>query len=106
MIIRTPARRWPGAGAANALPPHVWLLDMHRRSFAGEGAASSARPSIPSASSRTPTARTSAQAITPPAKSRSSRFGARRGLLEQVQRQADGVLGRRLMDAHQSAPST
>src|SRR6478735_92253 len=24
-------------GARNALPPHVWLLDMHRRSFAGEG---------------------------------------------------------------------
>src|SRR3954467_534776 len=24
-------------GATNALPPHVWLLDMHRRTFAGEG---------------------------------------------------------------------
>ena len=24
-------------GAAKALPGHVWLLDMHRRAFAGEG---------------------------------------------------------------------
>src|SRR3954452_4003254 len=24
-------------GAGQALPPHVWLLDMHRRTFAGEG---------------------------------------------------------------------
>src|SRR5205807_10319389 len=24
-------------GARQALPPHVWLLDMHRRTFAGEG---------------------------------------------------------------------
>ena len=24
-------------GSKQGLPPHVWLLDMHRRSFAGEG---------------------------------------------------------------------
>jgi hypothetical protein len=46
-------------GAGHALPPHVWLLDMHRRSFAGEGAASSVKPAIPSASSRTRTDPTS-----------------------------------------------
>ena len=89
-------------GAGHALPPHVWLLDMHRRSFAGEGGGflgqaydpfrilqDLGRPDF------------AVQAITPPRDVPLDRLGERRGLLEQVQRQSDGLLGNRAMDHHQ-----
>jgi hypothetical protein len=89
-------------GAGQPLPPHVWLLDMHRRTFAGEGGGflgqtadpfrilqDLGRPDF------------SVQSLTPPREVPLDRLGERRGLLEQVQRQGDALFGRRAMDHHQ-----
>ena len=90
-------------GTAHALPPHVWLLDMHRRTFAGEGGGflgpaydpfrilqDVGRPNF------------HVPAITPPREVPLDRLGERRGLLEQVQRLSDAIIGRRAMDEHQA----
>ena len=89
-------------GAGHALPPHVWLLDMHRRSFAGEGGGFLGQTCDPFRILQDPNRPDfRVQALTPPREVPLERFGARRGLLEQIQRHGDTVLGRRLMDAHQ-----
>lgn len=88
-------------GATNALPPHVWLLDMYRRTFAGEGGGflgQSYDPFRILQDLNRPDFRV--QALTPPREVPLHRFADRRGLLEQVQRQSESVLGRRAMDAH------
>ncbi|MBI3823765.1 MAG: DUF1501 domain-containing protein [Planctomycetes bacterium] len=89
-------------GAGHALPPHVWLLDMHRRSFAGEGGGFLGQTCDPFRILQDPNRPDfRVQALTPPREVPLDRFGARRGLLEQIQRHGDHVLGRRMMDAHQ-----
>ena len=89
-------------GAGHALPPHVWLLDMHRRSFAGEGGGFLGQTCDPFRILQDPNRPDfRVQALTPPREVPLERFGARRGLLEQIQRHGDTVLGRRLMDGHQ-----
>lgn len=89
-------------GAGHALPPHVWLLDMHRRSFAGEGGGFLGQHYDPFRILQDPSrADFRVQALTPPREVPLERLGERRGLLEQVQRHGDEVLGRRMMDAHQ-----
>jgi hypothetical protein len=88
-------------GATNALPPHVWLLDMYRRTFAGEGGGflgQSYDPFRVLQDLNRPDFRV--QALTPPREVPFDRLAGRRGLLEQVQRQSESVLGRRAMDAH------
>src|SRR5438067_4107234 len=89
-------------GAGQALPPHVWLLDMHRRTFAGEGGGFLGQTWDPFRilqDVNRPDFRV--QALTTPREVPPDRLAERRGLLEQVRRQSDGVLGRRTMDAHQ-----
>jgi len=89
-------------GSGQALPPHVWLLDMHRRSFAGEGGGFLGQAYDPFRILQDPNRPDfRVQALTPPREVPLERLGARRGLLEQLQRHGDQVPGRRLMDAHQ-----
>ncbi len=89
-------------GNGHALPPHVWLLDMHRRSFAGEGGGFLGQTCDPFRILQDPNRPDfRVQALTPPREVPLDRLGARRGLLEHIQRHGDGVLGRRMMDAHQ-----
>jgi hypothetical protein len=90
-------------GATQALPPHVWLLDMHRRSFAGEGGGFLGQHHDPFRILQDPSRPDfQVQALTTPREVPLERLGERRGLLDQVQRHGDAVLGRRLMDAHQA----
>jgi hypothetical protein len=85
-----------------ALPPHVWLLDMHRRTFAGEGGGLLGQNYDPFRILQDPNRPDfSVQALTPPREIPLDRLGVRRGLLEQIQRHGDSVLGRRTLDAHQ-----
>src|SRR4051794_806588 len=89
-------------GQGQALPPHVWLLDMHRRTFAGEGGGFLGQAYDPFRILQDPNRPDfRVQALTPPREVPLERPRARRGLLEQLQRQGDGALGRGLMDAHQ-----
>jgi hypothetical protein len=89
-------------GQGHALPPHVWLLDMHRRTFAGEGGGFLGQTHDPFRILQDPNRPDfRVQALTPPREVPLERLGARRGLLDEFQRQTDGVLGRRVMDAHQ-----
>lgn len=89
-------------GKGHVLPPHVWLLDMHRRSFAGEGGGFLGQTCDPFRILQDPNRPDfRVQALTPPREVPLERFGARRGLLEEIQRQGEGPLGRRTMDAHQ-----
>lgn len=89
-------------GNGHALPPHVWLLDMHRRSFAGEGGGFLGQTFDPFRILQDPSRPDfRVQALTPPREVPLERFGDRRGLLEQMQRLGDNVLGRRMMDTHQ-----
>src|SRR5262245_25897515 len=88
-------------GAGNGLPPHVWLLDMHRRTFAGEGGGFLGQADDPFRILQDPNRPDfRVQALTPPREVPLDRLAGRRGLLEQLQRHTDGVLGRRPMDAH------
>jgi hypothetical protein len=89
-------------GASQALPPHIWLLDMHRRSFAGEGGGFLGQRYDPFRILQDPNRPDfRVQALTPPREVPLERLGERRGLLEQIQRHGAEVLGRRMMDAHQ-----
>jgi hypothetical protein len=86
----------------NALPPHVWLLDMYRRTFAGEGGGFLGQTYDPFRVLQDPNRPDfRVQALTPPREVPLERLAERRGLFEQMQRQGDNVLGRRTMDAHQ-----
>jgi hypothetical protein len=89
-------------GSGNALPPHVWLLDMYRKSFAGEGGGFLGQTCDPFRILQDPNRSDfRVQALTPPREVALDRIAGRRGLLEQIQRRSDGVLGRRPMDAYQ-----
>src|SRR5262245_25173982 len=88
-------------GGGQALPPHVWLLDMHRRSFAGEGGGFLGQGYNPFRILQDPNRPDfQVQALTPAREVPLERLGSRRGLLEQLQRHGDQRTGR-LMDAHQ-----
>jgi hypothetical protein len=108
--IRPAADDYPCMGSAvarlrghgHALPPHVWLLDMHRRSFAGEGGGFLGQTFDPFRILQDPNRPDfRVQAVTPPREIPLERLAARRGLLDDIRRHGDRVLGRRLMDAHQ-----
>ena len=89
-------------GAGRALPPHVWLLDMHRATFAGEGGGFLGKAHDPFRIRQDPSRRDfRVQALTLPQEVPLERFGQRRGLLEQLQREGDQVLPRLAIDAHQ-----
>jgi hypothetical protein len=89
-------------GGKQALPPHVWLLDMYRRTFAGEGGGFLGQAWDPFRILQDLNRRDfRVQAITPPREVPLERIAGRRGLLDQVRRQSESVLGRRTMDAHQ-----
>jgi Protein of unknown function (DUF1501) len=89
-------------GAGHTLPPHVWLLDMHRRTFAGEGGGFLGQTCDPFRILQDPNRLDfRVQALTPPREVPLDRLAGRRGLLEQVQRGSDSVVTRRTMDAHQ-----
>ncbi len=89
-------------GAGEALPGHVWLLDMHRRTFAGEGGGFLGQAHDPFRILQDPNRPDfRVQALTPPREAPLERLAARRGLLEQLRRRGDGVLGRGALDAHQ-----
>jgi hypothetical protein len=108
--IRPAADDYPCAGSAaarlrgtrNGLPPHVWLLDMHRRTFAGEGGGFLGQAYDPFRILQDPNRPDfRVQALGPPREVPLERLAGRRGLLDQVRRQGDAALGRRAMDAHQ-----
>src|SRR3954464_14802118 len=89
-------------GAGQTLPPHVWLLDMHRRTFAGEGGGFLGQTCDPFRILQDPNRRDfRVPAVTPPREVPLDRVAGRRGLLERLRRHSDSVLGRRTMDAHQ-----
>jgi hypothetical protein len=89
-------------GARQGLPPHVWLLDMHRRTFAGEGGGFLGHACDPFRILQDPNRPDfRVQALTPPREVPLERLAGRRGLLERLQRRGDRVLGRGAMDAHQ-----
>src|SRR4051794_41506894 len=101
-------------GAGQALPGHVWLLDMHRRTFAGEGGGFLGQTCDPFRILQDPNRPAfRVQALTPPREVPLDRLAGRRDLREQVPRHGVGGPGRRPMDAHQArafnripAPST
>lgn len=108
--IRPAADDYPCMGSAvarlrgngQALPPHVWLLDMHRRSFAGEGGGFLGQTFDPFRILQDPNRPDfRVQTVTPPREIPLERLAGRRGLLDDVRRHGDRVLGRRVMDAHQ-----
>jgi hypothetical protein len=89
-------------GQGQALPPHVWLLDMHRRTFAGEGGGFLGQTCDPFRILQDPNRRDfQVQPLSLPREVPLDRLGARRGLLEQIQRQGDGVIAHTMMDVHQ-----
>jgi hypothetical protein len=89
-------------GTGHALPPHIWLLDMHRRTFAGEGGGFLGQTCDPFRILQDPNRPDfRVQALTPPREVPLERLGARRGLLDEMARHAGSVLGRGIMDAHQ-----
>jgi hypothetical protein len=108
--IRPAADDYPCMGSAvarlrgngQALPPHVWLLDMHRRSFAGEGGGFLGQAFDPFRILQDPNRPDfRVQAVTPPREVPLERLAGRRGLLDDIRRRGDRVLGGRTMDAHQ-----
>jgi hypothetical protein len=107
--IRPAADDYPCVGSAvgrlrgaGALPPHVWLLDMHRRTFAGEGGGFLGPTCDPFRILQDPNRPDfRVQALTPPREVPLDRVADRRGLLDQLRRQGDAVAGRGTLDAHQ-----
>jgi hypothetical protein len=108
--IRPAADDYPCMGSAVArlrggrqgMPGHVWLLDMHRRTFAGEGGGFLGHACDPFRILQDPNRNDfRVQALTPPREVPLERLAGRRGLLDQVQRQSERVLGHGTMDAHQ-----
>ncbi|HYT89489.1 MAG TPA: DUF1501 domain-containing protein, partial [Gemmataceae bacterium] len=89
-------------GGAHPLPPFVWLLDMHRRSFAGEGGGFLGQTCDPFRILQDPNRPDfRVQALAPTPEVTLERLGGRRGLLEQLRRQGDRLVGQRALDAHQ-----
>jgi hypothetical protein len=89
-------------GGSHPLPPFVLLLDMHRRSFAGEGGGMLGPAYDPFRILQDPSRRDfRVQALAPPQEVSLERFATRRGLLEQIRRHTDAAMGQRIVDAHQ-----
>jgi hypothetical protein len=89
-------------GGDHPLPPFVWLLDMHRRSFAGEGGGFLGQTCDPFRILQDPNRPDfRVQALAPTREVALDRIGGRRGLLDQLRRQGDTVVGQRTLDAHQ-----
>jgi hypothetical protein len=108
--IRPASDDYPCIGSAvarlhdggNALPPHVWLLDMHRRTFAGEGGGFLGQACDPFRILQDPNRPDfRVQALTPPREVPLDRLADRRGLLNQLQRHADNATREQTMNAHQ-----
>jgi hypothetical protein len=75
---------------SNGVPPFVWLLDMYRHTFAGEGAGFLGKRYDPFRILQDPNhPNFRVQALTPPQEISIDRLGDRRGLLDQINRQAD-----------------
>jgi hypothetical protein len=90
-------------GSANSLPPFVWLLDMHRRTFAGEGGGFLGHAADPFRILQDPSRPDfRVQALTPAREISLDRLGGRRGLLDQLRRQGDDVGARAGLDAFQN----
>jgi hypothetical protein len=89
-------------GGTPALPPFVWLLDMHRRSFAGEGGGLLGQADDPFRVLQDPSRPDfRVQALAPPQDISLERFGARHALLEHLHPHGDALIGPNVMDAHQ-----
>lgn len=88
-------------GGNHPLPPFVWLLDMHRRSFAGEGGGFLGQVSDPFRILQDPNRPDfRIQSLAPVKDVSLERLGDRRGLLDQLRRQSDAVIGPHAMDDH------
>ena len=75
---------------------------MHRRSFAGEGGGMLGHSHDPFRILQDPSRRDfRIQVLAPPQEISLERLAARRGLLEQIKRRGDAVIGPTVMDAHQ-----
>jgi hypothetical protein len=89
-------------GGDAALPPFVWLLDMHRRTFAGEGGGFLGQGSDPFRILQDPSRPDfRINALAPTRDIPLDRLGGRRGLLDELRRRTDPALARNAMDAHQ-----
>jgi hypothetical protein len=89
-------------GGNLTLPPFVWLLDMHRRTFAGEGGGFLGQVYDPFRILQDPNrADFRVQALAPPREMSLERLGGRRGLLDQLRREGDKMIGPKVMDAYQ-----
>jgi hypothetical protein len=89
-------------GGNRALPPFVWLLDMHRRTFAGEGGGFLGQVYDPFRILQDPNRPDfRVQALTPPREMSLERLGGRRGLLDQLRREGDKLIGSKVMDTYQ-----
>jgi hypothetical protein len=89
-------------GEGHALPPFVWLLDMYRGTFAGEGGGFLGKAYDPFRIRQDPNRPDfRVQALTPPREISLERLSDRRGLLEQLRRQGDQVLGPNVTDVYQ-----
>ena len=89
-------------GSANALPPTVWLLDMHRRQFAGEGGGFLGQAADPFRILQDPNRPDfRVQALAPTRELPIDRIGGRRGLLDQLRRQGNAAGSRNGLDAFQ-----
>jgi hypothetical protein len=89
-------------GTPQALPPHVWLLDMHRRAFAGEGGGFLGHTCDPFRILQDPNRPDfRVLGIAPTREVSLDRLAGRRGLLEQIQRHSDSLPDRRTVDSLQ-----
>jgi hypothetical protein len=108
--IRPASNDYPCVGSAVArmrggdrpLPAFVWLLDMHRRTFAGEGGGFLGQACDPFRILQDPNRPDfRVQALTPARDVPLDRLGGRRGLLDELRREGDRVIGAKVMDTYQ-----
>lgn len=89
-------------GNGLTLPPFVWLLDMYRGTFAGDGGGFLGKTSDPFRILHDPSRPDfRVQALTAPREVPLERLGGRYGLLEQLRRHGDERIGKIALDAHQ-----
>jgi hypothetical protein len=89
-------------GGASPLPPSVWLLDMHRRTFAGEGGGFLGQAADPFRILQDPNRPDfRVQALAPTRELPIERIGGRRGLLDRLRRHGDAPGARVGLDAFQ-----
>jgi hypothetical protein len=88
-------------GGDDPLPPFVWLLDMHRRQFAGEGGGFLGQGNDPFRILHDPSRPDfRIAALAPSREIPLDRLGGRRGLLDPLRREAERTIGSRAIDAH------